>query len=80
MLIKIINCHKDSRKPIKFSRFRITKWTAPLNSSREIQLPIKVSSNSETNRNFSDFLGDKLSVTPGTRFLRKSRKSGNDLS
>ena len=36
MLIKIINCHKDSGKFRKFSRSRITKRTAPLNSYREI--------------------------------------------
>ena len=36
MLIKIINCHKGSGKPRKFSRSRMTKQIAPLNSSREI--------------------------------------------
>ena len=36
MLIKIINCHKGLEKPRKFSRSRMTKRTAPLNSSREI--------------------------------------------
>ena len=39
----------------------------------------QVSSNSVTIGNFFDFLGDKLSVTQGKRFLRKSQKSGNDL-
>ena len=29
---------------------------------------------------FYEFLGDKSPVTPGTRFLRKSRKSENGLS
>ena len=29
---------------------------------------------------FYDFLGDKLSVTPETRFLRKSQESENGLS
>ena len=79
MLIKIINYHKGSGKPRKFSRFRMTKRTAPLNSSREIKWPRKVSSNSKTSRNFSDFMSDKLSVTLWTRFLRKFRKSENDL-
>ena len=37
----------------------------------------KVSSNSEISINFSDFLGDKLPVTLGTRFLRKSQKLEN---
>ena len=32
----IINCHNGSRKPRKFFRSRMTKWTVPLNSSREI--------------------------------------------
>ena len=36
MLIKIINCHKGSEKLRIFSRFRMTKRIAPLNSSREI--------------------------------------------
>ena len=36
MIIKIINNHKDSEMPLKFSRSRTTKWTASLNSSREI--------------------------------------------
>ena len=36
MLIKIINYHKGSEKPKKLSRSRMTKQTAPLNSSREI--------------------------------------------
>ena len=35
-IIIIINYHNGSRKPRKFSRSRMTKWTAPLNSSREI--------------------------------------------
>ena len=32
----IMNCHNFSRKTRKFSRSRMTKRTAPLNSSREI--------------------------------------------
>ena len=32
----INNCQNGSGKPRKFSRSRMTKWTAPLNSSREI--------------------------------------------
>ena len=36
MIIIIINYHNGSRKPRKFSRSRMKKWTAPLNSSREI--------------------------------------------
>ena len=36
ILIKIINCHTGSGKSIKFSRSRIMKRTAPLNSSLEI--------------------------------------------
>ena len=32
----IINCQNGSGKPRKFSRSRMTKRTAPLNSSREI--------------------------------------------
>ena len=36
MLIKIINCHKGSGKLRKFSKSRMTKWTASLNSFREI--------------------------------------------
>ena len=36
MLIKIINCYKGSGKLRKFSIFRMTKRTAPLNSFREI--------------------------------------------
>ena len=39
----------------------------------------KVSSNSETNGIFYDFLGDKPSMTSGMRFLRKSRKSAVTL-
>ena len=35
-IIIIINCHNGSGKPRKFSRSRMTKQTAPLNSSREI--------------------------------------------
>ena len=31
-----INYQSGSGKPRKFSRSRMTKWTAPLNSSREI--------------------------------------------
>ena len=34
--IIIMNCHNFSRKSRKFSRFRMTKRTAPLSSSREI--------------------------------------------
>ena len=34
-IIIIINYHNGSWKPRKFSRSRMTKWTAPLNSSRE---------------------------------------------
>ena len=36
MLIKIINCHKGSEKLRKFSKSRMMKRTAPLNSSSEI--------------------------------------------
>ena len=36
MLIKIINYHKGLGKFRKFSRSRITKRTAPLNSSRKV--------------------------------------------
>ena len=36
MIIIIINCHNGSGKPKKFSGSWMTKWTAPLNSSREI--------------------------------------------
>ena len=36
IIIIIINCHNCSGKPRKFSRSRITKRTAPLNSSRGI--------------------------------------------
>ena len=35
-IIIIINYHNGSGKPRKFSRSRMTKWTTPLNSSREI--------------------------------------------
>ena len=35
-MIIIIICHNGSGKCIKFSRSRMMKWTAPLNSSREI--------------------------------------------
>ena len=35
-IIIIINCHNGSGKPRKFSRSRMTKQTAPLNSSRDI--------------------------------------------
>ena len=58
MLIKIINCHKDSEKPRKFSRSRITKRTVPEKFRRILRQA----------GNFSNFLGNKLSVTPGTRF------------
>ena len=34
--IIIINCNNSSGKSRKFSRFRMTKWTALLSSSREI--------------------------------------------
>ena len=36
IIIIIINYHNDSGKLIKFSRSRMMKRTAPLNSSREI--------------------------------------------
>ena len=39
----------------------------------------KNSLNFETVEIFYEFLGDKSPVTLGTRFLQKSRKSGNDL-
>ena len=58
----------------------MTKWISPLESSCEILLARKVSLNSKTVRIFYEFLGDKSSVTLGTRFLRKSRKSENGLS
>ena len=32
----IMNCQNFSRKSRKFSRSRMTKWTAPLSSAREI--------------------------------------------
>ena len=32
----LMNCHNFSGKFRKFSRSRMTKWTAPLSSSREI--------------------------------------------
>ena len=32
----IINCQNGLGKPRKFSRSQMTKWTTPLNSSREI--------------------------------------------
>ena len=35
-IIIIINCQNGSEKPKKFSKSRMSKWTAPLNSSREI--------------------------------------------
>ena len=35
-IIIIINLHNGSGKPRKFSRSWMIKWTAPLNSSREI--------------------------------------------
>ena len=34
--IKTIICQNSSEKSRKFSRSRMTKWTTPLNSSREI--------------------------------------------
>ena len=34
--IIIINCQNSSGKSRKFSRSRMTKWTVPLSSSREI--------------------------------------------
>ena len=34
--IILINCHNYSGKSQKFSRSRMTKWTMPLSSSREI--------------------------------------------
>ena len=48
IIIIIINCHNGSRKPRKFSKSRMTKRIAPLDSSREIQCLRKVSSNSKT--------------------------------
>ena len=36
IIIIIKNCHNASGKPRKFSRSQMTKWTVPLNSSREI--------------------------------------------
>ena len=36
IIIIIINCHNGSGKPKKFSRSRMKKWAAPLNSSRKI--------------------------------------------
>ena len=69
IIIIIINCHNISEKLRKFSRSWMTKRTAPLNSSREIKLPKKVSSNSKTSGIFYDFLRDKSSVTSRTRFL-----------
>ena len=36
IIIIIINCHNGLGKPRKFSRSRMTKRTAPLNSSHEI--------------------------------------------
>ena len=74
MIIKIINYHKDSGKPAKFCRSRMTKRTTPLNLSHEIHCLRKVSSNYKISEIFYDFLGDKPLVT---RFLRKSLKSGN---
>ena len=61
MILIIINCYNGSGKPIKFSRSRLMKWTAPL-----------VLSNSETIVIFYEFLDDKLPVTLRMRFLQKS--------
>ena len=36
IIIIIIKCKNGLGKPIKFSRYRMMKWTVLLNSSREI--------------------------------------------
>ena len=77
IIIIIINCQNGSGKPRKFSKSWMTKWTVPLNSSREPEKFRRIMRQLEF---FFEFLSDKLSVTPGTRFLRKSWKSGNGLS
>ena len=61
MILIIINFYNGSGKPRKFSKSRLTKWTALL-----------VLSNFETIVIFYEFLDDKLPVTLGTRFLQKS--------
>ena len=52
----------------------MTKRTAPLNSSCEIQLPCRISLNSETVGIFYEFLGDGYSVKLENGILEKSRK------
>ena len=63
-----------------FFRYQITKWTSSLDSSHEIYLPKRISSNSET-YGFSRFSEHRV---PGglkkTRFLRKISKLENKLS
>ena len=49
------------------------KRSSPLDSSREIKLPRKFSSNSETVGFFHDFWGNRRLVTPGDEiFMRIS--------
>ena len=52
----------------------MTKQTAPLNSSREIELPCQISLNSETAGIFYEFLGDGYSVKIENEILEKSRR------
>ena len=79
MIIKIINCQKGSGKPRKFSRSRMTKRTTPFRHEK-FSDPEKFHQILKQSKYFYDFLDDKSSVISGTRFLRKSRKSGNGLS
>ena len=52
----------------------MTKRTASLNLSREIQLPCRISLNSETVGIFYEFLGDGYSVKIQNEILEKSRR------
>ena len=55
----------------------MTKGTAPLNSSRKILLPCRISLNSETVEIFYEFLGDGFRVKPENGILEKSQKISN---
>ena len=55
----------------------MTKRTAPLNSSREIYLPYRISLNSETVGIFYEFFGDRCRVKPENGILEKSQKMVN---
>ena len=69
-----MNCQNFSGKFRKFSRSRMTKWTAPLSSSREMQRPRKVSLNSETVRIFYEILGDGFRVKTENGIFKNSEK------